>query len=407
MPRGSLITPVIHGAVEAGFEEVEQQFRENFARRGEIGAACTIYVRGHKVVDLWGGLRDVSTHAPWDEDTLVLMYSATKGISALTLALAHARGLFAYDEPVAAYWPEFAQAGKASITVRQLLSHQAGLSAIDEPLTVELLSDLDALAAVLARQKPAWEPGTRHGYHGISLGWFESELLRRVDPHHRSLGQFFQEEIAQLLGLEFSLGGKVPAFPEARIATIYAFTPFQMLLHLGSLSTGMVLAYLNPRSLTRRSLGNPNVHSPADFNLPAWRIVEFPSGGGIGQVRSVAKLYSVFATGGKELGFTPETLQALTSPAAPPSDGVRDEIVKEDTSFSLGLMKPFPAFPFGSEQAFGTPGAGGAFGYADPAEQIGYAYAPNKLGFTMWNDPRDQALREALCRCLRKMEKGA
>ena len=157
-------------------------------------------VRGEKVVDLWGGIRNKQTGEPWERDTMVLVYSATKGLAAMTLAIAHSRGWLDYEERVARYWPEFAQHGKERITVRQLLAHQAGLFAFDEPVDRSVVADLDRLAVVLARQKPAWEPGTRQAYHAITLGFYEGELLRRVDPRHRSLGQFFQDEIATPLG---------------------------------------------------------------------------------------------------------------------------------------------------------------------------------------------------------------
>jgi CubicO group peptidase (beta-lactamase class C family) len=199
MSRTTVDDSMLHGEVAPGFEDVETQFKKNFTERGELGAACAIYRRGKKVVDLWGGYRDEKTLAPWEEDTLALIFSMTKGMAAMAVAVAHSRGLLDYDEKVARYWPEFAQQGKESITVRQLLSHQAGLSAIDEPLDLETIADPDALAKILARQKPAWEPGTRHGYHCWNLGWYQSELIRRVDPQHRSLGQFFQDEIARPL----------------------------------------------------------------------------------------------------------------------------------------------------------------------------------------------------------------
>jgi len=179
------------GYVARGFEAVRAAFDENFTDRGELGGAVCAYVHGEKVVDLWGGVRNKKTGEPWDQDTMVIVFSATKGLAAMTLAVAHSRGWLDYDERVCTYWPEFAQCGKEGITVRQLLAHQAGLYALDEPVTRRLVADLDRLAVVLARQKPAWEPGTRQGYHAITLGFYENELLRRIDPQHRSLGQFF------------------------------------------------------------------------------------------------------------------------------------------------------------------------------------------------------------------------
>ncbi|MDH4137782.1 MAG: beta-lactamase family protein, partial [Anaerolineae bacterium] len=163
MSRAKVDASMLHGAVAPGFEDVETQFKKNFTERGDLGAACAIYHTGKKVVDLWGGYRDEKTLAPWEEDTLTLVFSMTKGMAAMAVAVAHSRRLLEYDEKVARYWPEFAQQGKEGITVRQLLSHQAGLSAIDEPLDLETIADPDALAKILARQKPAWEPGTKHG----------------------------------------------------------------------------------------------------------------------------------------------------------------------------------------------------------------------------------------------------
>ena len=257
----------IHGAVAPGFEEVETEFRKNVRRQDELGAACAVYHKGEKVVDLWGGYQDLERRVPWQEDTLVLVYSTTKGLAGMAMAVAHSRGLLDYDERVATYWPEFAQGGKENITVRKLLSHRAGLSGMDKPLDLKTIADPDALAATIARQKPAWEPGTRHGYHGISLGWYEGELIRRVDTEHRSLGQFFRDEIAEPLGLEFYIG--LPStVPDSRVAEIKAFLPVRMLLHMNTMPRGMVLALMNPRSLTSRSLNqikDKRVRSPADL----------------------------------------------------------------------------------------------------------------------------------------------
>jgi CubicO group peptidase (beta-lactamase class C family) len=396
----------MYGSVAPGFEEVRAVFERNFRERDELGAACAVYYEGEKVVDLWGGYRDLARRLPWQEDTLVMVYSTTKGLAGMTMAVAHSRGLLDYDERVASYWPEFAQGGKENITVRQMLSHQAGLSGLDRPLDLKTIADHDALAATIARQVPAWEPGTRHGYHGISLGWYEGELIRRVDPEHRTLGTFFQEEIAEPLGLEFYIGVP-PCVDDSRVARIKAFRPAQMLLHMNTMPAGMVLALMNPRSLTSRSLNQireKGVHGPADLNTPEIRALEMPALGGVGQVRSIAKAYGELATGGRELGLTDETLDSLTRPAAPPSRGIRDKVLHVDTSFSLGFLKPFPAFSFGtSEKAFGTPGFGISFGFADPDAKVGFAYAPNRMGFYNWDDPREKALRDALIRCLRRL----
>ena len=209
---------VVEGHVSRGFEAVRDAFEENFARRGELGGACCAYYRGEKVVDLWGGVRNKVTGEPWERDTMVVVHSATKGLAAMTLAIAHSRGWLDYEERVAAYWPEFAQQGKETITVRQLLAHQAGLFAFDEPVDRSVVADLDRLAEVMARHKPAWEPGTRQAYHALTLGFYEGELMRRIDPRHRTLGQFFHDEIAAPLGEDVYIAspGGDSQFPSGR-----------------------------------------------------------------------------------------------------------------------------------------------------------------------------------------------
>jgi CubicO group peptidase (beta-lactamase class C family) len=390
------------GASSPGFEEVQAEFSKNFEARNELGAACAVYHRGQKVVDLWGGYRDARSRAPWQEDTMVVVFSTTKGLSAMVMAVAHSRGWFELDQPVAAYWPEFGQHGKERITVRQLLAHEAGLSAIDEPLDASKLADLDFMSAAIAKQAPSWEPGTKHGYHGLSLGWFQNELIRRIDPQHRSLGRFFHEEIAERLKIEFYIG--LPReVPEERVATIKAFHPARMLLHLNKMPIGMELALMCPWSLTYRSLMNPRLHTPGDISNPEYRVVEFPSANGIGEARAIARAYSAFATGGQELGIKPETMRELTAPAVAPPEGSFDAVMKIETMFSFGFFRPCRSFPYGSSaRTFGHHGAGGSVGFADPDEQIGYAYVTNKMGFHMFNDPREIALREACYRAVRK-----
>jgi CubicO group peptidase (beta-lactamase class C family) len=379
------------GYVNNAFEAVRQTFADNFARRRELGGACCVYHHGEKVVDLWGGVRNKQTGDPWEQDTMVIVYSATKGLAAMTLAIAHSRGWLDYEERVCAYWPEFAQHGKDRITVRQLLAHQAGLFVLDEPLDRNLVADLNRLAVVLARQKPAWEPGTRQAYHGITLGFYESELLRRLDPRHRSIGQFFQDEIASPLGLDVYI--KLPQdIPNSRLATI---TRPSMVELLYGFPLRLALDTMNRRSNIVRALRGSEL--PHDEQHIYARNLEVPSGGAVGTARAIAHAYSVFATGGGELGLRPETLELLAAPAVPPARGFYDECMKGDgIQFSLGFMKPTPALPFGSARSFGSPGAGGALGFADPAAGIGYAYVMNRMGTRLSGDPRDVALRDAL-----------
>lgn len=386
---------LVRGDVDEGFGPVADAFRRNFDERGEVGAACAVYLDGRKVVDLWGGYRDGATRDPWREDTVVLMNSTTKGVASLALALAHSRGLVDHDERVAAYWPEFAWRGKGEVTVRQLLAHQAAVPVIDVPLTVAELADLDLVAVALALQRPLWVPGTRYGYHAITLGWYEGELLRRVDPKGRSLGRFFAEEIAEPLGLAFWIG--VPAgFDLDRRATIHGRRPLESLLHLGEFPPQFLLALMAPNSLFRRAFGNPReLLVDEKYNRPDVLSVEIPAGNGIGEPRAVAAAYSAALTGA--LGLTDATLESLIAPARPPSGGPVDLVLRLPVAYSLGYFKPTDGFPFGGAAgtAFGTPGAGGSFGLADPETGVGYCYAPNRLGFGLVDD-RDVALRDAL-----------
>ncbi len=387
------VPPAVSGFAIRGFERVGETFVENFIRRHELGGACAVYHHGQPAVDVWGGIRNKATGDPWERDTMVVVHSATKGLAAMTLAIAHSRGWLDYEQPVCSYWPEFAQKGKARITVRQLLAHQAGLFAIDEPVDRAVVADLDRLAAVLARQKPAWEPGTRQAYHAISLGFYEGELLRRVDPLHRSLGRFFQEEIATPLGLDLYV--RVPEeIPNARFATL---TPPGRLKMLLGFPIALTVDSLNRRSNLYRSLiVNPGAAVYLDEKRLYARNLEVPSGGAVGTARAIARAYGVFASGGHELGLRQETLDLLSAPAVAPSRGFFDECLKGEVQFSLGFMKPSPAWPFGSASAFGSPGAGGALGYADPIAGIGYGYVTSRMGTSLTGDPRDVALRNAL-----------
>jgi CubicO group peptidase (beta-lactamase class C family) len=388
---------VVGGHVDEGYGRVADVFRRNLASAQEVGAAFAVYRDGRKVVDLWGGFRNGITRAPWEQDTIVNVFSTTKGVASLAVAVAASRGLICYDAKVADYWPEFAQAGKRAITVRQLLSHQAGLSAIEPPLTLQDVADPARMSVKLAAQAPTWTPGTRHGYHAVTLGWYEGELIRRTDPAGRSLGQFFAEEIAKPLGLDFYIG--LPASVErSRIAHLHASSKLATLRHLNTMPPRFVAALFNPFSLTARSAAIvKGIKDLDEFNREELRVVEIPAVNGTGTGRAIAKLYGSAATGGSEIGLTASTLDALGRPAIPPTGGVRDKVLHVDATFSLGFSKPASLVVFGSSgNAFGTPGAGGSFGFADPDTGIGYGYVMNKMGFHMFSDPRELGLRNAL-----------
>jgi CubicO group peptidase (beta-lactamase class C family) len=383
----------VEGQVSRGFEAVREAFADNFARRGELGGACCAFHRGEKVVDLWGGIRNKETGEPWEQDTMVLVWSASKGLSAMPLAIAHSRGWLDYDERVATYWPEFAQQGKDAITIRQLLAHQAGLFAFNEPVDPSVVADLDRLAVVLARQKPAWEAGTRQAYHAISLGFYEGELMRRVDPRHRSLGQFFQDEVATPLALDVYI--RLPEeIPNARLASLAPPSQLEML----RMPPRLILDALNRRSVVYRALlSNPGCDFVRDENRVYIRNVEVPSGGVVGTARGIARAYSVFASGGRELNLRPATLDLLAAAAVPPASGVfYDDFFRGNVQFSLGFFKPGGVWRFGGAHSFGAPGSGGSLGFADPDAGLGYAYVTSQMGTALTGDPRDVALRDAL-----------
>ncbi|WP_156746704.1 serine hydrolase domain-containing protein, partial [Mycobacterium sp. E2733] len=227
----------IHGDVDAGYGKVADAFRASFRDGAEVGAAVAVYRDGIKVVDLWGGYRNGLAKQPWQADTMVNMFSTTKGVAALVVAVAVSRGLISYDAKVAGYWPEFAQAGKGDVTVRQLLGHQAGLCALKPKPALADVADPARLSPILAGQAPAWRPGSRHGYHAITLGWYESELIRRTDPAGRTLGRFMADEIVRPLRLDLHIG--LPdAVNRERVAHVHNWARAETLLHLNVMPPG-------------------------------------------------------------------------------------------------------------------------------------------------------------------------
>jgi CubicO group peptidase (beta-lactamase class C family) len=386
----------IGGDVADGFGGVADAFRSNFRTRREVGAAVAVYRDGEKVVDLWGGCRDPQRSCRWEADTLVPVFSTTKGLAAAAMAVAHSRALFELDEPVATYWPGFAECAKEGVTVRQLLAHEAGLAVIDRRLDLATIADPDALGVVLAAQAPKWPPGTTHGYHAQTLGWYESQLLKRVDPAHRSLGAFFADEVATPLGAQFFIGLTDDALLE-RLATFSGGGRVGAALHAHQMPRRLLFAMLNPRSMTARAFMNPKAlaMNMSSINRPDVLRLEFPSMNGFGEVRAIAKVYSALATGGSELGLNRVTVAELEAVVTPSFD----EIFRLDSAFTMGFMKPFPILPFGSTpRAYGHTGLGGSFGFADPDIGLGYAYAMNRGGYSLPTDPREVALRDAVYR---------
>jgi CubicO group peptidase (beta-lactamase class C family) len=389
------------GEVEPGYGPVADTFRRLFADRREVGAACAVYREGRPVVDLWGGYRDGLRRLPWERDTLVPVFSVTKGMASIALAVAHSRGWLDFEERVAAYWPEFAQHGKQAITVRELMSHRAGLAALDRPVELDVLTDANRLADQLARQAPLWEPGHRQGYHACTLGFYEAELLRRVDPAGRTIGRAFAEDIAAPLAIDFHIG--LPDdVGDQRLARFHGVHPARGLLHVGEVPRWLLLAFCNPRSLTARAfMAVPLARHPEDLNDRGVLRHELAAFGGVGNARGIAQAYGDLATGSPVLGLTARTLAAFeATPTAPPG-GTRDLVLHSDIPFSFGHAKPFPGLPMGSsDHAYPLAGAGGSIGMADPDARLGFAYTPNLMGFGSPTDPREVALRTALYRSI-------
>ncbi|MBN2051389.1 MAG: beta-lactamase family protein [Spirochaetales bacterium] len=387
---------MVHGFVAEGYEEVKAEFERNFSKRGELGGAFTAYVDGEKVVDLWGGWADPKKSRPWEEDTGVLVFSATKGVSAMVLAHLHSRGLLDYDERVASYWPEFAAEGKGEITVRQLLSHQGGIVLTEEPLDQ---TDPEAADRVLAAAKPLWTPGDYQGYHVGTIGFAMAALVRRVDPEHRSVNQYLQEEICSKVGADFSIG--LPEeYPDERKAELKVFSPLEALFHLHQIPKGLKKVLFNSKSLFWKTMEGDTV----DPNSREFVTGEHPSGNGVGTARGLAALYGEFASGGKRIGLTAETLREVFGPAEAPRLNRLDRVMNINADYGLGFQKPDPDTGWFSPnpRAIGFLGASGALAFADDELGIGAAYVTNRMSpGTQIDDPREKALREALYRCVK------
>ncbi|MGA4802610.1 serine hydrolase domain-containing protein [Streptomyces lavendulocolor] len=378
----------IRGTVQPGFEPVRDAFLRNFQHRGERGAAVAVYRDGRKVVDLWAGTRDVDGTAPWAVDTAQVVRSATKGVAAAVPLLLHQRGQLDLDAPVGTYWPEFKAAGKERALVRHLLSHQAGVPALDRPLTPAGAADLAAAADAVASQAPAWEPGTEHGYHPHTYGFLLGALVQRVTG--RTLGRWVAEEIARPLGLDLWIG-----LPEDEAHRVGRIGPVAEPADGGALKLrpkrSVADAYADPGSLTRRAFGA--VDPAPDENDPAYRAAELPASAGISTARALARFYA--ATLGPVDGhrlFAPATLaMARTEEAAGP-----DRVLVVSTRFGLGYMLHGPACPLLSPGSFGHPGRGGSLGFADPESGIALGYVTNGMRKGVTADPRAQALVRAV-----------
>ncbi|MEU3509019.1 serine hydrolase domain-containing protein [Streptomyces longwoodensis] len=379
----------VNGAVAEGFEPVGEAFAANFRTLGERGAAVAVYRDGHRVVDLWGGTRDVDGTQPWERGTAQIVRSATKGVVSAALLLLHQRGELDLDAPVRTYWPEYKAAGKEHTRVRDLLAHRAGVPVLDRPLTPAEAADPDLAAAAVAAQAPVWEPGTAHGYHAQTFSWLTGELVRRVTG--RSAGAWIAEHVAGPAAADFWLGlPAAEAHRVGRVGRLQAPEP------AGTLRVrpkrAVADAYADPGSLTRRAFAA--ITPLPDENDPAYRAAVLPASNGIATADGLARLYAALigeVDGGRRL-FTPDTVElARGERSAGP-----DRVLVVPTRFGLGPMLHGTASPLLSPGSFGHPGRGGALGFADPESGIAFGYVTNGFRSSVTADPRAQALVRAV-----------
>ncbi|WP_405926737.1 serine hydrolase domain-containing protein [Streptomyces sp. NBC_00035] len=379
--------PHVQGHCDTRFSAVRTAFEENFSDRGELGAAVTVTLDGESVVDLWGGWADAARTRPWERETLVNVWSTSKGPTALCAHILADRGLLDFDAPVAAYWPEFAAAGKESVLVRHLLSHRAGLSGPREPHTLAQLLDWELTVERLAAQEPWWEPGSRSGYHAITFGHLVGEVVRRVSG--LLPGAFLEREVTGPLGIDFTIG--LPEKESGRAAE---------LVHPRAAPTSeqaAVYAQLAPAALA--ALTNPIVGA-TEANTPQWRAAEIPAANGHGTARAIAALYGIFAGrgsyGSREV-LSPHAAERVREGQGSCRDLVLGAGFEHETEIGLGLWLSGPNGSYGpNPRAFGHDGFGGSCGLADPEAGISLGYVMNRMGPHIADDPRKMALVDAL-----------
>ena len=379
----------VEGACAEGYEAVRDAFAANFVEPGEIGAAVAAVVEGRVVVDLWAGLADAHTGRAWQEDTPVLVYSATKGPTALCVLRLWERGLLDIDAPVAEVWPEFAAAGKGRVTTRHLLTHQAGLPVFDEPISFTDCHDHDLVAARLAAQTPRWEPGTAHGYHPLTFGWLVGEMVRRVSGH--SVGAMLADEVARPMDLDLWIG--LPAEREATVARLAPGRLDMIAVTPGDPALVFLAAIMDIESLTFKAFANPPGQLDVEsFNAPELHHAEWPAANGIATARALARFYGELA---EERLLSAATLdEASRAQVSGP-----DRVLAVDTAFGLGFSL-HSAMTAHGPGGFGHEGAGGSVAFADRSHGLGFAYVMNQLTASLGADRRSRRLVEALYACV-------
>ncbi|MFJ8860509.1 serine hydrolase domain-containing protein [Streptomyces sp. NPDC102451] len=378
--------PQIQGHCDDRFAAVRDAFAANFAERDELGAAVTVLLDGHPVVDLWGGWADGERTRPWERDTVVNVWSTTKGPTALCAHVLADRGLLDLDAPVAAYWPEFAAAGKESVRVRHLLSHRSGVAGLRDPHTLAELYDWELTTARLAATEPWWEPGTRSGYHAISYGFLVGEVVRRITG--LLPGEFLRKEITGPLSIDFHVG--LPERDAGRVAE---------LVQPKAVSREQAALFARMEPVAIASLLNPGTGTAA-ANTPEWRAAEIPAANGHGTARGVAALYGILAGRGSLDGrriLSEEAAERVREGQGSCRDLVLGAGFAHETELGLGLWLSGPNASYGpNPRAVGHDGAGGSCGLADPEAGIALGYVMNRMGPNIADDPRKMALVDAV-----------
>ena len=379
----------VSGFVAEGYEPIRTAFARNLTDRGDVGASFSLWHKGAMVVDIAGGTEGASGGA-YSDQSLQLVFSTTKGATAICVGMCVERGLIDLDAPVARYWPEFAAAGKDAITVAELMSHRAGLPTIDAKLSLSEALDWTTITKHLAAQQPFWTPGTTHGYHALTYGWLAGELVRRTDG--RSLGTFFADEVAQPLGLDFWIG--LPDALEARVAPIIPAAPPSPEIAV------MLAAVMGPDTLGGRALGLNGAFAldPKQFtwNRRDVHAAEVPAANGITNAASLARMYAacIGAVDGVRLlsdGYLERARTTLTSGA--------DRCLVAETTFGIGFMTSGPFVKMAGPGSFGHAGAGGSLGFAHSERDIAFGYVMNQMQNNLADDPRVTALTDAVLAC--------
>jgi len=378
-----MVTPdiPIDGVCDPRFARMRDAFRENFAARGEPGAAIALSIHGQSVVDLWGGWKNAARDQPWQHETIVNFFSVSKALCTICVLRLVEQGHVALDSPVAKVWPEFAQGGKEEITLRHILSHQSGLPSLREPLPAGAVLDWNAMTEALARATPWWKPGSAHGYHVNTFGFLLGEIVHRISG--RSIGTVLREDIAQPLGADVHIG--LPPSEHSRVAEYLWPTAASQQSMPSSEELMRFNAYWNP----------PGISGGGYVNTPEWRGAEIPSTNGHGSARGVARVYAALGEGGAIDGVRIISKATLTEAVKEHSSGI-DLISQRPSRFGLGFQLTQPERPLGpNPRAFGHFGAGGSLGFCDPDTGVAFSYVTNDMG-PRWQNPRNKALIDAI-----------